>query len=103
MDIEENQPDISVYKILKREGIDPWEVTPTQKVFDEMVFCAIKIWESNYSDKHGYVTEKVSKIQSLTNVKNNVMTCYQMFDGHNKRKFLELLSPEAIAYVQFNS
>ena len=102
MDTKDNEPHINIYEVFEKEGIKPWTVTPNKDVFDEMISCSIKVWETNYTDEHGYVTEKVSRLQSLTNVEDNAMICYRMFDHNNQKKLIALLGPEAIAYVQFN-
>lgn len=77
--------------------------TPTEEIFNEIKEVAKQIWKNNYSDEHGYVTEKVNRIDSITNLADNVMICYRMFDWNNQQKMISQLSDEAIDYIHKNN
>jgi len=76
--------------------------TPSEEIYNEIKETAKQIWHNNYSDEHGYVTEKVTRINSIENYADNVMICYRMFDHNNQRKMEEQLSNEAIEYINNN-
>lgn len=77
--------------------------TPSAELFEEIKEAAKKIWTENYSDEFGYVSEKVGRINSITNYADNVMICYRMFDHNNQRKMRAQLSDEAIEYIELNN
>ena len=76
--------------------------TPSTKIFEEIRNCAKRIWQDNYSNEHNYVSEKLSIINALTNIEDNVMVCYRMFDSNNQFKLRNILSSEAIEYIKDN-
>jgi hypothetical protein len=76
--------------------------TPPQEIYEEIINAAKKIWQDNYDDQFGYVTEKLDMINSIRNYSDDVMICYRMFDIHNQRKMRELLSEEALLYINNN-
>jgi hypothetical protein len=76
--------------------------TPSEAIFNEIKEAAKQIWQNNYSNDYGYVDEKVNRINSLTNVEDNVMVCYRMFDMHNQFKLRRELSEEALDYINAN-
>ena len=76
--------------------------TPSDIIFDKIKEAAISIWRNNYSDEFGYVTEKINRIESITNIADNVMVFYRMFDHNNQAKMIKTLeesSPEAVVYI----
>jgi hypothetical protein len=75
--------------------------TPDIQVFNEMLNKAISIW-STYDDTYGYASEKINYIKSLTNVQDNAMVFYRMFDHFNQSKFLENISSATFTYIQNN-
>lgn len=75
--------------------------TPSQEIFDECKKVAIEIW-STYDDKYGYATEKINRINSINNKKDNVMIFYRMFDFNNKKTMKSKLSKEALDYINNN-
>jgi hypothetical protein len=77
--------------------------TPSAQIFNEIKETAKQIWRNNYSDEFGYVTEKVSRIDSIENYADNVMICYRMFDHNNQQKMKAELSQEAIEYIDENN
>lgn len=77
--------------------------TPSTEIFNEIKETAKQIWQNNYSDEYGYVTEKVNQINSIENYADNVMICYRMFDHNNQRKMRAELSDEAIKYIDLNN
>lgn len=68
--------------------------TVTDDVFDELKEAAIKIWQT-YDNEHGYVDEKVDRLNSFGNVKDNFGTTIGMFDINNQRKLYNSVGPEA--------
>ena len=68
---------------------------PTDKIFNEVKQKAIEVWQENYSDEHGYVSEKTEKIKSLENVSDNVIFIVAMFDTNNQVKLADKLNEEA--------
>ncbi len=77
--------------------------TPSEAIFNEIKKVAKQIWTQNYSDEYGYVTEKTNRIDSITNLADNVMTCYRMFDHSNQLKMMSMLSVEAKDYIDDNN
>ena len=76
--------------------------TPSEAIFNEIKEVAIKIW-STYDNQYGYVNEKVNRINSIRNYEDNVMVCYRMFDGSNQSKMRNVLSDEALEYINLNN
>ena len=75
--------------------------TPSDEIFQEMKTAAIEIWNT-YNNDFGYVTEKLDRVNSITNFQDNAMVFYRMFDGDNKRKMRYNLSKEAWEYINNN-
>lgn len=75
--------------------------TPSQEVFDEMKAIATEIWET-YDNKHGYVDEKLKRINSFGNIQDNAMVFYRMFDWHNQMAFRSKASQEVLEYIKGN-
>jgi hypothetical protein len=76
--------------------------TPSEAIFNEIKEVAIKIW-STYDNQFGYVDEKVNRINSIRNYEDNVMVCYRMFDSSNQSKMRNVLSDEALNYIDLNN
>lgn len=70
----------------------------SDKLFNEIKDNAIEIWQT-YDDTYGYATEKIQRVQSITNVQDNYGGIIGMFDHVNQRKLYELVSPEAQALI----
>ena len=75
--------------------------TPSITIFEEMKSAAIAVWQT-YDNEFGYVTEKLERVNSITNVQDNAMVFYRMFDYENQAKMRARLSPEAINYINEN-
>jgi hypothetical protein len=75
--------------------------TPTQEIFDKMKTIATTIWNT-YDNTHGYVTDKLDRINSFDNIQDNAMVFYRMFDYQNQNKFKQSASPEVLIYIQNN-
>jgi hypothetical protein len=75
--------------------------TPSISIFEEMKSAAIAVWQT-YDNEFGYVTEKLERVNSITNVQDNAMVFYRMFDYENQAKMRERLSQEAINYINEN-
>jgi hypothetical protein len=76
--------------------------TPSQQIFDEIKAAAIAVWNENYSDEFGYVTEKLDRINGINNIQDNAMVFFRMFDWINQGKMMGRLSLEAINYINNN-
>jgi hypothetical protein len=75
--------------------------TPSQEIFDEMKAIATEIWNT-YDNKYGYVDEKLGRLSYLTNVEDNAMISYRMFDTQNQTTFFFKASPEVRDYIKNN-
>lgn len=65
---------------------------PSNECFEELKARAIQIWESYDAESPQYATEKVSRIFSITNVDDNFMYIFAMFDVNNQRRVVDGLS-----------
>lgn len=77
----------------------PYNEAPSEEVFNEIKQAAIEIWQT-YDDEFGYATEKIERVNSITNFKDNWGTLVGMFDPINQGKLVAKLSPEAKAKVE---
>jgi hypothetical protein len=76
-------------------------ITPSEEIFNEMINIASLIW-LQYDNEFGYVTEKLERINSITNYEDNVMAVYRMFDHVNQSKFIALASNDVLEYIKNN-
>jgi hypothetical protein len=67
---------------------------PSDEIFNEIKEKALEIW-ATYDDTYGYATEKMNRVDSITNFKDNWGTIVAMFDHPNQVKLVNKLSPEA--------
>lgn len=72
--------------------------TPPQEVFDDIKGNAEKIWRT-YDDTHGYVTEKLKRID-IDNVRDNAWYIVAMFDHINQEKLLTMVKPETAVLIR---
>lgn len=72
---------------------------PSDAVFNEIKEKAIEIWRT-YDDTYGYATEKIDRVNSIKNIKDNWGEIVGMFDYINQAKLLDKLSDEARKKVQ---
>lgn len=72
--------------------------TPSQEVFDDIKANAIKLWQT-YDDRYGYATEKISRIEDLTNITDNAWYMVAMFDSENQLKLIEMCQPETAVQI----
>lgn len=63
----------------------------------EIIEKSKEIWVRNYSDKHGYVSEKLKVLRSLED--SDWLYAMGMFDQDNQRKLINSLSVEATSYI----
>lgn len=68
--------------------------TPSQEFFDEIKEKAIKIW-GTYDDTYGYATEKIERVESIENFKDNWSSIVGMFDSSNIAKLKASLSEDS--------
>jgi len=87
---------------METKDLKPWEKTPSQEIFEDMKKAAIDIWLT-YDNEFGYVDEKLGTVNSLTNIKDNAMVFYRMFDHNNQSKMRAKLDIDSITYINENS
>ncbi len=75
--------------------------TPSEDIFNEIKDVAKQIWRDNHSEQHA--NTKIKRIDSIENIENNAMECYNMFDIRNKMEMLLRLSHEACEYICNNN
>jgi len=70
---------------------------PSDEVFEEVKQKSMELWIAEYPEETSpfYAKEKVSEIENLRNIQDNVMSIVARFDGHNMVKLANKLSPEA--------
>lgn len=67
--------------------------TPSQEIFDDIKSNAIEIWKT-YDDTYGYQSEKVNRVNNITNFKDNCWGIVAMFDQSNQSKLFLMVRPE---------
>ena len=70
---------------------------PNDEIFNEVKKACIDLWIETYPEETSpyYAKEKVSEIEPLQNVSDNVMSIIARFDSNNMRNLAEKLSSEA--------
>jgi hypothetical protein len=68
-----------------------YDDAPSDEIFDQIKAAAISIWRT-YDNTYGYATEKIDRINELTNFKDNWGTMVGMFDSDNQARLLALLA-----------
>ena len=63
------------------------------KIFNEIKAKSIEVWKT-YDNQFGYIDEKVTRINSITNFKDNCTFIVAMFDMQNQNKLLNLVGDE---------
>ena len=63
--------------------------TPSIDIFNDMKQAATQVWKT-YDNEYGYVDEKLNYVNGLSNIQDNAMVFYRMFDWENQRKFKQL-------------
>lgn len=66
---------------------------PSDASFEDMKARAIALWNT-YDDMYGYATEKTERIEHITNVGDNFMYIFAMFDMENQRKIVNQIHPD---------
>lgn len=69
-------------------------VPPADHIFNEVKEKAKEIWNT-YDNSFGYVTEKISRLEKVENIKDNMMHIVAMFDTFNQKRLSLILSNEA--------
>jgi hypothetical protein len=75
--------------------------TPSIDIFNDMKQAATQVWET-YNNEYGYVDEKLNYVNGLSNIQDNAMVFYRMFDWENQRKFKQLVNEETLEYIKNN-
>ena len=70
---------------------------PSNEIFEEVKKAAIELWREvdTDNDRFGYASEKISRIENITNIQDNMMFIVAMFDGDNQALLANKLSQEA--------
>lgn len=72
---------------------------PSEAIFNDLKQAAKKVWE-RYDDTYGYASEKIARVNSITNYADNWYTFVGMFDSTNQQKmFLEVELDETTAFL----
>lgn len=71
---------------------------PSQEIFEDIRANAIQIWFT-YDDTYGYASEKINKIKSLENIRDNAWYIVAMFDMNNQAKLLSMVRPETVEMI----
>ena len=79
--------------------MEDYYTAPSDEVFNEIREKSIEIWQT-YDDTYGYASEKIERVNSITNFKDNWGSIVGMFDSTNQQKLLVKLSPEARGKVE---
>lgn len=72
---------------------DLYYTPPRKEVISEVKEKSIKLWQDNYNDDYGYVTEKVERI--INTAPEQFMSIIAMFDYNNQVKLSSVLSEES--------
>lgn len=75
---------------------------PPDEIFQDMKKAATEVW-STYDNTHGYVDEKMDRVNNLKNIKDNAMILYRMFDYSNQAKMRGKLHINSLQYIKNNS
>lgn len=79
--------------------MDDYYKAPSDVIFNEIKQKAVEIWRT-YDDTYGYASDKIARVEQITNVKDNWGFIVGMFDSTNQDKLLRKLSPEAAEQVR---
>jgi hypothetical protein len=74
--------------------------TPSDKIFNDIKENAIKIWKTYDDNYFGYATEKINRVNSINNFKDNALFIVAMFDSSNMAKLFALVEPETEKYIR---
>jgi hypothetical protein len=75
--------------------------TPSIEIFNDMKQAATQVW-GTYDNEYGYVDEKLNYVNGLSNIQDNAMVFYRMFDWENQRKFKQLVNEQTLDYIKNN-
>jgi hypothetical protein len=75
--------------------------TPSIDIFNDMKQAATQVWKT-YGNEYGYVDEKLNYVNGLSNIQDNAMVFYRMFDWENQKKFKQLVNEETLEYIKNN-
>ncbi len=85
----------------ERTGMNREELytAPSAEIFEGVKAASIKLWQT-YDNQHGYVDEKVSRIEKIINFKDNTTFIVAMFDSSNQNKLLGMVEGEAKVWLE---
>jgi hypothetical protein len=70
--------------------MDDYYTAPSQEIFDDIKTNSIKI-RNIYDNTYGYATEKINKVSSMDNIRDNTYFIIAMFDLQNQAKLRKLI------------
>ena len=73
--------------------------TPSDAIFDDIADKSKLLWQMRYDDEFGYVTEKTSRIDEISNFKDNWGSIFGMFDHQNQGLLLGMLEEETKDFI----
>lgn len=75
-------------------------VPPSDAAFEDMRKACLDVW-GKYKDEPGdYFEEKTQRIPIMSNISDNFMYLFAMFDMNNQRQVISLLEPSTIEAVR---
>ncbi len=72
---------------------------PSDEVFNDIAEKSKQLWRTRYSDEYGYVTEKVERIEQISNFKDNWGSIFGMFDHQNQSLLLNMLEEDSAKFI----
>lgn len=70
-----------------------------QEVFDEIKEAAIKQWNT-FDNTHGYVDEKLTRVNSIRNIQLDGLILLRMFHRNSRQKIINSLSDRTKMYLE---
>ena len=84
---------------MDKARVSDYYTAPSDEVFNEIKEKSIEVWQT-YDDTYGYASEKIERVNSISNYKDNWGSIVGMFDSPNQHKLLAKLSDEARGFVE---
>lgn len=78
---------------------EEYYTAPSDEVFEDIKNNAIKLWKI-IADHPDYLEEKLSRIENLTNVRDNAWYICSMFSLNNMQDLLSMVKPETKVVIQ---
>jgi len=69
------------------------------EIFEDLKACAIKVWEK-YDDTYGYRSDKISRVERISNFADNYIAFIQMFDVTNQKELFTRVQPSTAMFLR---